>query len=334
MLINPSTHQPINPYTHTTINSMNISHQSNSLRWHLDRLRQLAMRRVYPRLYRDRHPDIADSILVAGTARSGTTWLADLIASQLSCRMMFEPFNPELVLDFHGFHYFHYQRPEQENLALQHYCEKIFRGRIRHPWIDREVDQLRPRYRLIKEIRANLFLRWINLHFPQLPLLFIIRHPCAVVQSRLQLNWATDSDIAPFLAQEDLREDFLKDKLMIIQQAKTAEEKHAVIWCISNLVPLRQFPPGSLQVVFYENLCVQPEIEIPAIFAAIGQPYDDSVFRYANRPSGTSRANSAVVTGKNRVDGWRQKLTPEQIKRILAIVDAFGLSDLYRDVDI
>lgn len=293
------------------------------------KLQKRLLHRIYGQLYRDTNRTTRNSILVAGTARSGTTWLGSIIASQVPCRMMFEPFNSGKVEDFRQFYYFQYMRPTDVNSALQSYCQTIFTGNIRNGWIDREIDNLKPRYRLIKEIRVNLFLKWISLAFPEIPLLFIIRHPCAVALSRMQLDWATDSDIEPFLAQPKLIDDFLADKLDIIKSAKTDEEKHAIIWCISNLVPLKQFGPKELNVIFYENLVLQPEIEIPRIFQVINLPYENTVFAQANKPSTTTIRSSAIVTGDNKVTRWKRNLSAKQIDNILSIVEAFGLDYLY-----
>jgi hypothetical protein len=244
---------------------------------------------------------------------------------------MFEPFQSELVDDFRQFEYFHYMRPGVPNRQLYAYCERVFSGAIRHPWIDREVHCLRPRFRVIKEIRANLFLKWINESFPEVPLLLLIRHPCAVVLSRMQLNWRTDEDIAAFLVQSDLVNDFLRDKLDVIRKATTEEEKHAVIWCISNLVPLQQFSQHDLNVVFYEHLCLRPETELPRVFQLIGQDYDAESLRHMDRPSSTSQQTSAVVSGEDKVSHWTKHLTTSQTDRILAVVEKFGLSHLYGD---
>lgn len=268
---------------------------------------------------------------MAGTARSGTTWLADLIASQITCRIMFEPFNPELVSEYRGFHYFHYMRPEWDNKELYGFARPVFTGEIRNRWIDRQNEHIFPKYRLIKEIRANLLLKWLHVHFPDVPIIFLIRHPCAVVLSRMQLGWATDHDIEPFLSQPELVADHLSDHLDLIRNAKTDEEKHAIIWSVSNLVPLKQFMPDELKMVYYENLCTQPEIEFQTIFESIGHGYDDSLVEMVNQPSQTTKATSAVVTGSNKISHWKSALSPLQIERILNVVRAFGLDHLYDD---
>lgn len=246
---------------------------------------------------------------------------------------MFEPFHARYVDEYSRFNYFQYMRPNSDNPQLYSFCARVLSGDIRHPWIDKELDVIRPHFRLIKEIRANLFLKWLHLQFPHTPLIFVIRHPCAVVLSRMQLDWAADDDITPFLAQEQLVHDYLSDKVDVIRRAKSVEQKHAIIWSISNLVPLRQFGANELNIVFYEKLVVQPEVEIPRIFKAIGQEYTPSVFQEMKRPSTSSTSGSAVMLGDDKVAGWRRKLSPKQIDDILSTVATFGLDHLYEDSD-
>ncbi len=283
-------------------------------------------------IYLNPDPDIHKSILVAGTARSGTVWLGDMISSQLPCRLMFEPFNPELVPGYRDFHYFQYMRPAEDNQELYQFASNVFTGMIRNSWIDHRNERIWSQYRLIKEIRANLLLKWLHDRFPQVPIIFLIRHPCAVVLSRMQLKWATDRDIASFLAQPDLITDYLGDYVDLIKAAKTDEEKHAIIWCVSNLVPLKQLITADRKLIYYENLCLQPDVELPAIFEALGQEYQGSrTNQIINRPSQTAQETSPVVIGTDKVSHWKQKLNPSQIKNILRIVNAFGLGHLYGD---
>ncbi len=275
--------------------------------------------------------DLRNSILVAGTARSGTTWLGDLIASQIPCRTMFEPFNPELVPEYRGFHYFQYLRPGSKNHEFHSFARKIFSGEIRNRWIDHQNEQIFPKYRLIKEVRVNLALKWLHDNFPEVPIVFLLRHPCAVVLSRMELGWATDTDIEPFLSQPDLVTDFLSEHQEFIRNAKTKEEKHAIIWSISTMVPLRQLKQSELKIVYYENLCTQPEMELPSIFAFTGHQYSPSAFDTISRPSQTTQKTSPIVSGTDKVSHWRKKLNPAQVENILRVVERFGLDKLYGD---
>jgi hypothetical protein len=147
----------------------------------------------------------------------------------------------------------------------------------------------------------------------------------------MELDWATDHDIEPFLSQPQFMEDYLGPYLDLIRTAGHREEKHAIIWSISNLVPLKQFHSNEWKVVYYEDLCTQPEIELPGIFEAIGYKFSGSFVAKINQPSQTTRRTSPVVAGTDKIGYWQQKLSCSQIDNILRIVQAFGLGHLYGD---
>ena len=86
----------------------------------------------------------------------------------------------------------------------------------------------------------------------------------------------------------------------------------------------------DLRLVSLDN----PEEEIPGIFNAIRQPYTESVFRYARRPSTTTRMQSAVFSGTDIISAWRQELSADAIARVLGIVEKFGLGHLYGDTNV
>jgi hypothetical protein len=289
------------------------------------------MRIVRSRFYIHTSQDLRHSIFLSGTGRSGTTWLAEMIDSQIPSRLMFEPFFLNKIIPVSQFHLFQYMRPEQEDGELYNLAYKVLTGKIRDPRIDWHNKRLYTQYRIIKEIRANLFLKWLHDRFPQVPLFFVIRHPCAVALSRKELGWATDTDIDPFLRQENLINDYLSDKLDLIHSLKTDIEKHALIWSISNLVPLSQFGPEKLNMVYYENLCLQPESELAKVFKVLDQGHLNITGIDVQRPSVTTTHTSAIVTGEDRITRWKSHLQTSEIDSVLNIVREFGLDDLYGD---
>jgi hypothetical protein len=196
------------------------------------------------------------------------------------------------------------------------------------------VRHLFPERRIIKCIRASLMLKWIDIQFPEVPKFFLVRHPCAVVLSRMNLQWATDGDIRHFLCQPTLMSDFLNDKVDEIAKAQTDEQKHAIIWCVTNLVPLHQFIDKDLYIVMYENLVQFPEVEIPKLFDRLSVSYDKSIFNSYKQPSSTSAHTSAILSGKKLIDHWKNELSKQQIDNILGIVDQFGLAWVYENLTV
>lgn len=299
-------------------------------RWRNKKTGRHIWRRFRGLLYYDRYPDLYRTTLVAGTARSGTTWLGEIVASQITGRIIFEPFNTNRIKEYQHFNYHRYLQPGENDVALESYCRRVFSGKIRHRWLDRDVKVPLPRYRVVKAVRANLFLEWLYRRFPEISRVLIIRHPCAVVLSWRQLGWTADKDIAAFLGQPNLIADFLSDKIDYFYQAD-AEEKIALVWCVSNLVPIKQDRDGKLHVVFYENLVTQPELELPRLFAAIDRPYKVATLARLGHLSATAQEDSGIGVGKSRVARWQSELTPKQIDRILKIVEAFGMDQIYTD---
>src|SRR5512139_1271054 len=105
-------------------------------------------------LYFNPGRDLQKRFMVAGAARSGTVWLADMIGSQIPCRFMFEPFNPNLVQEYREFNYFQYMRAGTDNEKLYKFAYHVLSGDIRNAWIDHQNEHIFPKYRLIKDIRA------------------------------------------------------------------------------------------------------------------------------------------------------------------------------------
>jgi hypothetical protein len=244
---------------------------------------------------------------------------------------MFEPFNPWPTGALRSQHYILYKRPQDEDANLELFCNHLFSGRIRNSWIDRQIDHLFPKGRVVKAVRANLILAWLRKNFPDVPQVLIIRHPCAVVSSWLNLGWSPDRDIVAMLEQSKLVEDFFNDKLEYIQQFQTLEERIAFVWCANYLVPLCQPRMKGLHIVFYEYLITQPEIEIPKLFKAVDRAYDLSILKSLDKPSTTSKQKSGATNLTDRINGWNKMLNAEQVQRILSVVENFNLDSLYNE---
>jgi hypothetical protein len=287
-----------------------------------------AIQPFYSQLYIDYNADYRNSIFLAGTGRSGTSWVSDIINYKREYRYIFEPFYIYGVDICREFKYIQYLRPDNQDTYFIEAAKEILYGTIRNKWADQYHRRFISNKRLIKDIRANLLLKWIHTNFPEIPINLLLRHPCAVAKSQLRgKSWPADLEV--FLTQEALMEDFLNPFKRELETAQTDFEKHIVRWCIQNYVPLKQFVSGEIHVAFYENFCEEPEQEIDKLFSFLGKEYDEAVFAKLRKASPVTREDSAVISGGSLIDSWRQKITDEQTRRAVEILSLFGLDEIY-----
>ncbi|MBA3951515.1 MAG: sulfotransferase [Rubrobacter sp.] len=265
--------------------------------------------------------DHTETVFLAGSGRSGTTWLSGLVNHDSGYRQVFEPFHPGKVEDFRGFGSKQYLRPGDRREEFLEPARKAVTGQLRSGWTDRG-GALVARRRLVKDIRANLLLGWLAENFPGMPIVLLMRHPCAVVSSRLALGWRDNLDEA--MGQGDLVEDHLLPVEERIRAARDPFERHLFLWCIDNHVPLRQFSPGAIHLCFYENLVLDPEPELRRLFAFVGRDFDDGVLGKLGRPSFTSRWGE-----RPSVDGWRSRVSGERLEGAVEVLGLFGLDRVY-----
>lgn len=281
--------------------------------------------------YLDLVRDAGRSIFVAGDGRSGTTWLADILNFDNQYRYMFEPFHPTMSPVAKGLEFFQYLPPDDECEFFRESAVRVLTGRYR----DYRVDHLNRRHlatkRVIKDIFANLMLAWLKRQFPQLPIVMIVRHPCAVAVSKMaqrDSTWGVKP--STFLRQTAVMADHLEPFRALIDRTDDEFEMHILNWCIVHYIPLRQFRRGELHVIAYEHLCDSREYTIRRMFDFLGLPFRQEAVAASQRPSATITEDSAVVRRGELLASWQRKVGTAQRARALEIMQAFGL-DLYSD---
>lgn len=270
-----------------------------------------------------------NTIILAGTGRSGTTWVSNIINYANEYRDIFEPFDPRHTKLWKDSHYKQYLRASDHSQKHLEAAQKILTGRINNRWINQHNRRFLCDKRLVKDIRANLMLKWLKVHFPRIPLIFIMRHPCAVALSRVKLGWDTWLD--EILKQQDLVDDFLSTFIDDIYKEKGEFERQIYLWCIENYIPLNTLEKDDFFMLFYEELCVYPERETKKLFNWLGKEYNDSVRSAFRIPSVVAERHSAIHTGNNLITQWKQTVTQKQLVRSFDIIKKFGLDKYYSD---
>lgn len=287
------------------------------------------LHRIQKSIFIDYGANYQNSIFLAGTGRSGTTWLSDIINYKNEYRYIFEPFYNSKLNICNNFTYKQYLRPDNRDKKYIIPAQLILTGKIRNYWTDSHNRKIIANKRLIKDIRANFLLKWLFENFPGIKIILALRHPCAVANSRIKLKW--DTLFEKFLFDEELAEDFLSPFVNDIKKAGSDFEKQIFLWCVENYVPLKQFKKDDIHLAFYENFCINPRHEVERLFSFLNIRYDDEVFVKLKIPSSTSREESAINKRLSLVDNWRKHITREQIQIALDILKLFELDKIYTE---
>lgn len=269
--------------------------------------------------------NIQKTILLAGSGRSGTTWVENLLNHDNSKRVIFEPFDIKRNRSISHWNPRQYLEADEAGTEYLEPLREILSGRFRSQWSDQFNKKIFASSRLIKAIRANFLLPWIHRTYPDLPIVFLMRHPCAVAHSRIQMGW--EASLLSYQSQDALMGGVLNPFRSLLSQEFDEFEKHILVWCVENYVPLTLMEPGSMHVVFYEDLVRQKEIE--ALFKAVGEsaPHLDEL--EMNKPSALSRHDSSINQGEDMLRSWTKKVSDDQIEKAMKLLAEFGLDKVY-----
>ncbi len=267
-------------------------------------------------------------LIIAGSGRSGTTWLAELLNNIPNSVLIFEPLNIDAnpKLDNSEFNVNKYLDPGEVSQVDYNFFENLFRLSFLCKWDTKFIsifDVFKVDYYIIKFIRANLIINWLSEKFPIKKPIFIIRHPCAVVSSLLKFKWGNDK-----INKINLPFPFFRD---IDHNQLTQEEKLALSWCEDNYVPLST--NNSFIVVSFEGLVVYPEKELNRIFELWNIPVPKDIMKKLNIPSQTyfsknnnNNMNDKKINSTEILTKWKIQLEKGQIEKILKIVNKSGMN--------
>jgi len=269
----------------------------------------------------DRSSNPADTVLVLGSARSGTTWVGEVLDRHRDHRILFEPLRPGAVPAMSAFQGVRYLPPGEPAPAQRAAMGALLSGQVRNPWMDHTNRAIVTRRRLVKEIRANTLAPWLATEFGMCPVVVVVRHPLAVAWSRLALGWTDHLD--ELLTSEPLREHLGPAALLL--EGRTDPLVRAVAsWAVETAVPARALAPDQAAIVLYEDLRADPLGAFVPVLAQVGQQLDERLERAVRRPSRTSRPDQAPPSGG--------VLTADQRAQIGEVLRGFDL-DLVYDLD-
>jgi len=139
--------------------------------------------------------DPAESIIIFGSTRSGSTWLAEIVSSIQGNVQIFEPMNNDYIkeADCIGIdRHLYLSAEDKDRLEMKQYFQRILSGKLLNPWLCSQISPLKAisaRRLVIKFVRGNMIIDWLVNQFDLLPPALVIRHPCAIIASQLGKGW-------------------------------------------------------------------------------------------------------------------------------------------------
>lgn len=275
-----------------------------------------------------------EKLWLLGDGRSGTTWVSDLINVRRRYRELFEPFHPKIVPEAQSMEPGLYLRESDQDHPILSFAEKVFCGKLWNARVDAENRIWLFRGLLVKDIFANLLARAVCVRIPRIRPVLLIRNPFAVALSKQKKsNWFWLEDPLKLVAQQSLRNDFLQPYEEGIRRTVSQQDfilNQILIWCIFNVVPLRQFPASELHYCFYEKLYADPSEEVSRIMRFVTRRDELKIAipeAVASRPSRVGGNDSRT----SPLTSWKDELPATTIDQGFELMGMFGLADLYAD---
>lgn len=301
-------------------------------------------------------------ILVLGTARSGTRWLATALGHAEGARVVKEPDNVDADpsgsgLSRLGFGPYPVIDPSDQAPQFRALWDLAFSARVpnkpgvrrsaaravlrlpaplRDPVLRRSARAVsalpgRASQVVVKSIYAQFAVDWLVQHYD--PRVVVIeRHPLNVVSSWTELG-VHGFDL---LERPLIRERWL-DPLGITVPPPEASKLERAAACVGLVTTVLRDQvrrhPGWL-VVSHERLCAAPQAEIREVCEGVGLTWTDGVARFLAESNRPGEGFSNVRVTSEQPMRWRGRLTDQQADEVQAVLDRFPSRGRVLDADI
>lgn len=264
-------------------------------------------------------------VIVVGSARSATSWLAELLARPYRYRLLFEPEHEFQTTKGHLLVDKWIQNSDEAGEGHL-YLRKVFQNKVDNDWIaqhsnrkwKRHLWPWIPKRFVIKFVRCNLAAAYMNEAFG-IPVIHVIRDPYEVIASQQRVRFPWLFDLSHFEDQKELVDRIKKEFGYDISnwRKQSSEEILALRWCLENCIPLSEGRIQKLKnykIVSHQQLRANPNLFREITKEISFETIDDLESRYV-KPS--SKAHSKGLTGNHDKEEVVKLRENESVSNIL-----------------
>lgn len=285
-------------------------------------------------LHKDRN---LNPIVISGSPRSGTSWLAESIAQIFATkRLLWEPLQDgNMEKDGLGFT----KRPFLEGNTVTVEMENFFIELMNAVQVNSHLLRLGKRYKnipgtmyglvsnqrlIIKFVGGNGVVGYLKRRFNIPKPAIIIRHPCAVIASQLKIGKWEDHPYVDI----KLIEKYPNIDNIINIKANLAN-RLAMTWAADVLAA--KYNQDDVHIIYYEDLVINPRKVLSSILRSWEmETLPDDLDITIKRKSSTAKEWSKLDSIHDMLERWKHDLDNKTIDSILRIVHEMGVDD-YRD---
>jgi len=283
------------------------------------------------------------NIYIFTTAKSGSTWLMEMIATQRGIKYINEPF---LVRNYNARFRplpadlnFLLPNPDRRRLIANYFKE------LSHNKIPGQSLSILSKFhnlftnRIVFKIqRCKDLMPWFEEEL-RAQIVYLVRHPLAVAVTqqrydRLPLFLANDRFCERYLTPE------LKEYGWSIVRDGSELEKKVLNWSLQNLPPMNFFDRTNWVCLTYEDLVTKPRAMVEMLAKKLELPDPEKMFRQASIPCSSSHSSDKETKSYLRQSSdadnrtvllrkWRKKVTEQEELHAFKILERFGI-DLYQ----
>jgi len=282
-------------------------------------------------------------IFLFATARGGSTWMMEILASQPGFKYYDEPFNIRRSNVQHAglVHEWREVMPDagrsadlirflQELQLNQHRFMNPAPFRRHHRFrTNRIVFKIHGLEHLINDIKSSC----------NGQIVFLLRHPIPTTLSRYVFP-RLDHFIASCHYQQNYLDDSQIREIRRIHCGGSNFQRGILSWCFENMIPLRFADSQDWLTVTYEELLLNPEKTCHSMAETLTLPRVDMMLHAINTPAANIKMSKQdtlnILKDSDEqmrrhalVSKWKGKASADEEKQCFEILELFGL-DVYR----